>query len=129
MLDVKYLRENLAAAETRLKTRGAAVGLEGFRALDEKRRGLLQSSEELKALRNRVSDEISRFKDKSQAQDRIIEMREVSQRIKALDEDLKGVEEALEGILLTVPNIPSADTPVGASGNRQCSGQELGGTG
>ena len=115
MLDIKYLRENLEIAETRLKTRGEAVDLSGFRALDEKRRGLLQQSEELKALRNRVSDEISRIKDKSQAQDRIAEMRDVSQRIKSLDEELKEVGEALEGFLLTVPNIPSADTPVGAS--------------
>jgi seryl-tRNA synthetase len=115
MLDIKYLRENLETAEDRLKTRGGAVDLSGFRALDEKRRGLLQSGEELKALRNKVSEEISRVKDKSQAQDRIAEMREVSQRIKSLDEDLKEVEEALAGFLLTVPNIPSASVPVGAS--------------
>ena len=115
MLDIKYLRENLELAETRLKTRGGAVDLSGFRALDEKRRGLLQNSEELKALRNRVSEEISRIRDKSQAQDRIAEMREVSQRIKALDEELKEVEEALVGFLLTVPNIPADVVPVGAS--------------
>jgi seryl-tRNA synthetase len=115
MLDIKYLRENLAAAEDRLKSRGGAVDLSGFRALDEKRRGLLQSGEELKALRNKVSEEISRVKDKSLAQDRIAEMREVSQRIKSLDEELKEVEEALAGFLLTVPNIPSASVPVGAS--------------
>jgi seryl-tRNA synthetase len=69
----------------------------------------------LKALRNKVSEEISRVKDKSLAQDRIAEMREVSQRIKSLDEELKEVEEALAGFLLTVPNIPSASVPVGAS--------------
>lgn len=115
MLDIKYLRENLELAEARLKTRGGAVDLSGFRALDDKRRGLLQNGEELKALRNRVSEEISRIKDKSQAQDRIAEMREVSQRIKALDEELKDVEEALAGFLLTVPNIPAAVVPVGAS--------------
>ena len=43
---------------------------------------LLRESETLKALRNTVSDEIARIKDKSQAQDKILEMREVSQRIK-----------------------------------------------
>ncbi|HYS43411.1 MAG TPA: serine--tRNA ligase [Geobacteraceae bacterium] len=115
MLDVKFLRENLEAAEARLKTRGEALDLSGFRVLDEKRRTLLQTSEELKALRNRVSEEISRVKDKSQAQDRIVEMREVSQRIKGLDEELKEVEEALGGFLMTVPNIPSAAAPVGRS--------------
>lgn len=115
MLDVKYLRENLAAAEARLKTRGEAIDLTGFRELDEKRRALLQTGEELKALRNKVSEEISRVKDKSQVQDRIVEMREVSQRIKVLDDELKEVEEALGQFLLTVPNFPSPATPLGAS--------------
>lgn len=115
MLDIRFIRENLEAAENRLKTRGPAVSLAGFRELDDKRRTLLQETENLKALRNRVSDEISRVKDKSQVQGQIVEMREVSQRIKALDDDLKGVEEALELFLLTVPNLPSPETPVGAS--------------
>ncbi|ACM19552.1 seryl-tRNA synthetase [Geotalea daltonii FRC-32] len=115
MLDVRYIRENLELVETRLKTRGTGIDLERFRQLDSQRRELLQQTETLKALRNKVSEEISRVKDKSQAQDRIAEMREVSQRVKGLDEELKGVEEALEYFLLTVPNIPSSATPVGAS--------------
>jgi seryl-tRNA synthetase len=115
MLDARFIRENLEMVETRLKTRGAGIDLELFRQLDGDRRELLQQTETLKALRNKVSDEISRIKDKSQAQDRIAEMRGVSQRIKGLDEELKGVEEGLESFLLTVPNIPYGATPVGAS--------------
>lgn len=115
MLDIKNLRDNLETVEARLKTRGEAVDLNGFRTLDTKRRELLQQSEELKALRNRTSDEISRIKDKSQAQGLITGMREVGQRIKKLDDELKGIEEALEQFLLTVPNIPQASVPVGAS--------------
>jgi len=115
MLDAKYLRENLEEAESRLKTRGEAVSLAGFRECDTRRRELLQESETLKALRNKVSEEISRVKDKSQVQDRMTEMREVSQRIKALDEELRGIEEELQGYLLTIPNIPHATTPVGVS--------------
>jgi seryl-tRNA synthetase len=117
MLDAKYIRENLETVEDRLKTRGEAVDLSGFRLCDTRRRELLLESETLKALRNKVSDEISRIKDKSQAQERITEMRDVSQRIKVLDEDLKGIEEELQGYLLTIPNTPHATTPVGASEN------------
>ena len=115
MLDSKFLRDNLETVEARLKTRGGTVDLGGFRTLETRRRELLRQSEELKALRNRVSEEISHIRDKSQAQGRIAEMREVGVRIKALDEELKGVEEALEQFLMTVPNIPSSSVPVGAS--------------
>jgi seryl-tRNA synthetase len=115
MLEAKYIRENLEEVEARLRTRGESVDLSFFRQCDTRRRELLQESETMKALRNKVSDEISRIKDKSQAQDRIAEMREVSGKIKVLDEELKQVEEELQGYLLTTPNIPNATTPVGRS--------------
>jgi seryl-tRNA synthetase len=115
MLDIRYLRENLAEAEARLKSRGEGIDLSCFRELDGRRRELLLEAENLKALRNKVSDEISRLKDKSHAQERIVEMREVSQRIKGLDDELKQVDEALQGILLTVPNLPDPTTPIGSS--------------
>ena len=117
MLDMRYIRENLDEAERRLATRGGTAYLDGFRELDERRRTLLRDSESLKALRNSVSEEISRIKDKSQAQDKILEMREVSQRIKVMDEELKQVDEELQGFLLTVPNLPHPSTPIGASEN------------
>jgi len=115
MLDSKFLRDNLEAVEARLKTRGGSLDLSGFRELDSRRRELLRKSEELKALRNRVSDEISKIKDKSQAQAQIVEMREVGGRIKALDEELKGIEEGLEQSLMTMPNIPNEAVPIGVS--------------
>jgi len=115
MLDTKFIRENLEEAERRLCTRGGAAYLDGFRELDSRRLTLLREGETLKALRNSVSDEISRIKDKSQAQDKILEMREVSQRIKGMDEELKQVDEELSAFLLTVPNLPDPSTPLGAT--------------
>lgn len=115
MLDLRYLRENFEEAETRISSRGQGVSLAGFRDLDDRRRALLQDSEQLKALRNRVSDEIAKTGDKSQAQGRIAEMKEVSARIKRLDEELGSVEEALRNFLLNIPNLPSLKTPVGTS--------------
>jgi seryl-tRNA synthetase len=117
MLDMKYIRENLDEAERRLRTRGGESYLDGFRELDEKRLTLLKEGEALKALRNSVSDEIGRTKDKSLVQDKILEMREVSQRIKGLDEELGRVDEQLQAFLLTVPNVPHATTPLGLSEN------------
>ena len=115
MLDMKFIRENLEEAERRLRTRGGASYLDGFRELDSRRLNLLRESEALKALRNSASEEIARVKDKSQVQDKILEMREVSQKIKGMDEELKQVDEELHGFLLTVPNLPDPATPLGIS--------------
>ena len=115
MLDMKYIRENLDEVDRRLCTRGSDSYLISFRELDEKRRAVLKEAETLKALRNSVSDEIGRTKDKSQVQDKILEMREVSHKIKVLDEELGLVDERLHSFLLTVPNLPHSTTPVGLS--------------
>src|SRR5450759_3408839 len=117
MLDIKYISENMDETERRLRTRGGDSYLDGFRELGERRLTLLKDGETLKALRNSVSDEIGRTKDKSQVQDKILEMREVSHKIKGLDEELNQVDDQLNSFLLTVPNLPHASTPIGRSEN------------
>lgn len=115
MLDMKFIRDHLDQVEQRLASRGGEQSLTGFRQLDERRRRLLTESESLKALKNSVSEEIAKVKDKSQVQDKIAEMKSVSSRIKTLDDELKLVEEELQNLLLTIPNLPHASTPVGRS--------------
>lgn len=115
MLDMKFIRDNLDQAEAALATRGADSLLSGFRALDERRRTLLTESESLKALKNSASEEIAKVKDKSQVKDKIAEMKEVSARIKGLDDELKTVEEEFTALLMTIPNLPHPSTPVGKS--------------
>jgi len=115
MLDLKYLRENLDEVERRLNTRGGAVDLGDFRNLDDKRRALLSEAETLKAERNQVSALIGKTKDKSQVQGEIVRMKDVSARIKALDEELRQVEEGLKGLLLILPNLPDEVCPIGQS--------------
>jgi seryl-tRNA synthetase len=115
MLDLKYLRENLDEAQRRLAVRGGAVDLTAFGRLDARRRELLGESETLKAEKNRVSALIGKTKDKSQVQGEIDRMKEVSARIKDLDEELKGVEEHLQALLMVIPNLPHEGCPVGTS--------------
>ena len=113
MLDLKYLRDNLDEAERRLATRGGALDLSAFRGLDARRRELLSASETLKAEKNRVSQLIGQTRDKSQVQGEIARMKEVSAQIKTLDDELKAVEGELDGLLMTIPNLPHEDAPVG----------------
>ncbi len=115
MLDIKYLRENFAAAEKAFATRSGKVDLSGFKALDQQRRELLNEVEALKAEKNKVSGLIGRTKDKSQVQDEIARMKDVSAQIKVLDDQLRVVEEQLNELLMGIPNIPHEQSPVGAS--------------
>ncbi len=115
MLNLKFLRDNLDEVERRLATRGGVVDLGDVRTLDESRRSLLSEAETLKAERNQVSALIGKTKDKSQVQGEIARMKDVSGRIKELDEELRQVEESLNGLLLTLPNLPDAKCPLGQS--------------
>lgn len=113
MLDIKYLREHLESVQQALVDRNDKTDLSGFSALDQQRRDLLGEGENLKAEKNRVSALIGKTKDKSQVQGEIAQMKEVSARIKQIDDELRDVEEALRQLLLTIPNMPHADCPVG----------------
>lgn len=115
MLDMKFIRENLDRAEATLATRGGNISLARFRELDDQRRKLLTESETLKALKNSVSEEIAKVKDKSTVKDKIAEMKEVSSKIKGFDDELKTVEEEFGTLLMTIPNLPHPTTPVGKS--------------
>jgi seryl-tRNA synthetase len=115
MLDLKFVRENFAEAERRLATRGDAVDMSAFTDLDARRRNLLGETESLKAEKNQVSALIGKTKDKSQVQGEIARMKEVSARIKDLDEELKQVEGDLRNLLMTLPNLPDPECPVGVS--------------
>jgi seryl-tRNA synthetase len=117
MLDLKNLRANFAEVKEKLTYRGEDLtDLGRFEDLDLKRRELIVESEQLKSKRNEVSQQVAALKREKQDADHLIkEMREVGDRIKLLDDDLRGVEETLELLLLSIPNIPHESVPIGES--------------
>ncbi len=114
MLDIKFVREHLDDVKQMLKNRNNPLNLDAFTELDAKRRELLKASESLKSERNAVSKEISRMKkSKEDASSKIAAMREVGQKISALDGELKETEAALKDLMLHIPNMPREDVPIG----------------
>ena len=114
MLDIKFVREHLDEVKQMLKNRNNPLNLDAFTELDAKRRELLKASESLKSERNAVSKEISRMKkSKEDASSKIAAMREVGQKISALDGELKETEAALKDLMLHIPNMPREDVPIG----------------
>ena len=117
MLDVKHLRANLEEVKAKLQHRGEDLNdLDKFEDLDKRRRELIVETEQLKSRRNEVSQEIAILKREKKDADALIkEMREVGDKIKGFDTELRTIEEELENIMLTIPNIPHESVPVGDS--------------
>ena len=99
-----------------MQERGASIALNDFEQLDTERRRLIVETEDLKYLRNKTNDEIAALKkQKHDASAKIAEMKDVSARIKSLDEQLKDCDEKLRTFQLTIPNIPHASVPSGSN--------------
>lgn len=114
MLDIKFVRDNPEKVEQALKSRGSSLSLAEFIGREKERRELLAEVEVLKNKRNTVSQEISKKKKAGEnADDMIVEMREVGDRIGSIDAKVKEVETALSAIIMSIPNVPSETVPVG----------------
>ncbi|MCI0551630.1 MAG: serine--tRNA ligase [Anaerolineae bacterium] len=116
MLDLNLIREQPDLLRTALKNRQMDdSSVDEILRLDEKRRILLTEVEKLKAERNSVSKEIGKMKDAAEREKKIAAMREVGDRISALDKEVANVEAELTSFVAALPNIPDERTPIGAS--------------
>ena len=114
MLEIKFVRQNLETVQKALETRGQSTDLDAFKTCDDERRAILQELEALRHQRNVVSDQIAEMKKAGDNADSVVaKMREVSSKIKALDEELAEILEKFDQILMGLPNIPHASVPVG----------------
>src|SRR5690606_2342488 len=80
----------------------------------ERRRQIIVQADALKAERNAASEEVARRKQNREPADELLATLKASgERVKALDADLRGVEEEQDAILLRIPNLPHPDSPSG----------------
>ncbi len=109
------IRENFEQVKEKLQTRDVPEEtLTEFLRLDKKRRSLLVETEEMKKNRNNVSEKIAQAKrNKEDTSEQIAEMREVGSKIKALDKEIATIDEKLNTIATTLPNLPHDSVPVG----------------
>ncbi|MDR2714599.1 MAG: serine--tRNA ligase [Coriobacteriales bacterium] len=129
MLDTKFVRENLDVVLDAMRSRNKEWNAEGFLALDGRRRALIGQIEALKAERNTTSKQVGELMraaasktDEAQANSAKVEAEAAKERVRAinteaetLENELAGVEAELNNEVLSLPNLPSASTPVGAS--------------
>lgn len=116
MLDIKVIRTETERVKKAMARRKEDVDIDAVIALDEKRRGLLYEAESLKAKQNEESKKIAVLKKEGKDASGIFaELKELSDRIKELDGQIRDAEDELYKMLLSIPNIPNDTVPDGNS--------------
>jgi seryl-tRNA synthetase len=114
MHDLSYFRDHLDEFAEMAKRRNTTLDFDGFRILDKERRELIRENEERKAQRNKASEEIARLKKAKESADALLaEMKQLSEKIKQVDERINKLDAQQRDFLLTIPNIPDKSVPQG----------------
>lgn len=116
MLDIKVIRTETERVKKAMARRKENVDIDAVIALDEKRRGLLYEAESFKAKQNEESKKIAVLKKEGKDASGIFaELKDLSDRIKELDGQIRDAEDELYKMLLSIPNIPNDTVPDGNS--------------
>jgi len=127
MLDPKFVLENMDLVVRKCADRGFRVDLTEFIRLSEAKKTALHRVEDLRARRNKASEEVARLKrDKQDASTLIFEMRSVGDEIKILEDELKPYDEQIRMTLLNIPNLPHDQVPVGKDSSENVEARRVG---
>jgi len=120
MLDINLIRNHPDKVREGLARKGCDADLGAFLSEDRRRRELIQSGESLKAERNRASSRIPALRREGVDTSALLaEMKQISDRIKAIDEELASVKKSQQAFLEGLPNLPADGVPAGGKENNQ----------
>ena len=116
MLDIKLLRNEPQKVIDAIKSRGGELDLTEFAEIDKQRRELLQQVEALKNKQNVVSKQIPQLKKEGKDVAPIFEeMNQIKETVKEFDAKVAELDEKLQNIVLTIPNLPNERVAKGLS--------------
>lgn len=116
MLDMKVIRENADRVKAAMKSRNmdADQVIDSILQIDTDRRRVTGETEALKAQQNADTKQIPILKKEGKdTAELMARLKQLSDQIKEKDAQLGELEEKQRGLLLTLPNIPAADVPLG----------------
>ena len=116
MLDIQLLRSDLQGVAKRLAERGFTLDVAAFERLEASRKTVQMQTQELQANRNQLSKQVGQAK--SRGEDASALMAEVSaqaDKLKALEQQLDGIQGQLNNFLTGIPNLAHASVPLGES--------------
>ena len=118
MLDLAFVRDNLPLIEHEMRQRGLDPSdiIGRFGELDARRRKAITEAENLKAKRNRASEQIAQLKkNKQDATTLIEETKSLREQIQEQEKVAEQLDAELRGLLVGIPNVPHASVPVGST--------------
>lgn len=117
MLDIKFIRSFPDKVRENIKIRNAGgakeADLDTLLDLDKARLDVLKKVEDHRALRNALTDKISKIQDAEEKKKLLDEAGALKTELKTKEDDLKILEGKIEELLLIIPNILADDVPVG----------------
>ncbi len=115
MVDIKFIRENAPAVKTAIKNKNIQLDLDALLAVDKERVRLLIEIEKLQSEKNALNDEMQKAKDPESRKPIIEKGKKIKETIESLEPKAHQVNREFEALMVKVPTVPSADTPVGKS--------------
>ena len=117
MLDLNYVRENLADVRRSLEDRNFPPdSLDKFAELDIERRSVIGETDRINAERNAASKEIGGLMQagkREEAESKKAEVAGLKDKQSELEKRRDEADAAMREVLINLPNIPSADVPIG----------------
>lgn len=119
MLDIQFIRDHKETVKEAVKNKRVDLDVDALLAADEDRRKLLQDVEELQSLKNDINDLIREAKTPEEREEVIAKGKEIKAKLDEKEPLFQAAQSKYEALMLSVPNIPSVDTPIGPdeSGN------------
>lgn len=114
MLDIKWIRENPKDLDSALKKRNKEACSQEIIDLDARKRSLQTKIQSYQSQRNEIAKKMSHLASNNENVESLaLQGTELKNTLQCLTDDLKKIEDALHDKLIRLPNIPSADVPVG----------------
>jgi seryl-tRNA synthetase len=113
MLDIKFIRQNPEKVKEGCAKKQVKVNIGQLLEIDKRRRETILALEDIRAKKNKASEEISRTKNEREKKKIILEMQELDRNNDRLRRELYKLDEEFNALMLAFPNLPLDDIPVG----------------
>ncbi len=120
MIDIQLLRQNLTNVAEKLSNRGYKLDIDNFQSLEQQRKQLQMRTEELQAQRNQFSKQIGALKSQGKHDEANLIMANVAKiktQLEETDHKYQLIQTQINDLLLTIPNLPHNDVPIGKDEN------------